>query len=544
MPTLQIEDLLAQAQAELCCNAREEADALWTGVRKGGAPTGTGGSYEGRRAALLADEQVMFRLENLYRSSSGATPLGRRAALWLSLALGQQAAAQSGQRRLLRQAAAVVDSFRGQVGRDRLAADDLRLVAARDPDRGRREQAHVALAGLARSLAPMVRDALAGLAQAWSPDRPGENAVRYWHQPLSPFRLDWGEVDLPAIVEGFLAATDELAGRFAHFATRALGLRSLRPWDLDHAVLQLSRAHDAHFPPADASAGLVRGMRACGLHIDGLPIIPELQPRWWPPELRGLPGVGWTVLAVPGEAALQSGRGDEPAVTRARVRPRTVVVADYLLGSQYGWVQLAKATGAALGVLYGRGGFLAERSAPPRLDPAALIVADLSTEPNWLAGQTSLARSEVSRFLSVGCLRAGLLQTALLRQIAARAALAWGIMANPDLDPAPAAAELLARAGGAGSVDGHTYALDLATLDEPGFWPSVFLCELAAGQARAFLRREHGKLMGDRRTGEFLVEYFWRPGRLLPLGQALRAATGTALDARHIVEELSSAAAF
>jgi hypothetical protein len=351
--------------------------------------------------------------------------------------------------------------------------------------------------------------------------------------------MDWGNVDLPAIAGSFLDATEDLQQRFIHFAGRTLGQRTLRAWDLDYAVLQLSRGFDAHFPAADATAGLVRGMRACGLNIDGLPIIPELQPKWFPPERRGLPAVGWAALAVPGEAAL---RGEGSVTARARIRPRVVVAADYLPGSQYGWVQLAQATGAALGILYGRAGFMAERVLPPQLDPAALIVADLVTEPNWLAGQTSIARSDVLRFLSLGCLRSGLLQTAILRQTAARAAAAWLAMSHPDLDPAPEAARMLARAMGVGGMDAEMSGLDLATLSEPGFWPSVFLCEIAAGQARAFLRREHGKIMGDRRTGEFLVEYFWRPGRMLPIAQALEMATGAKLGPADTAKELERAA--
>jgi hypothetical protein len=534
---LQIEDVIAQAEAELCCLAREESETQWAAVRRGIPPAA--GNIEARRDPLLGDEQVQFRLENLYRGSSGTTSLGRRAALWLSMALRSQVSAQAQHRRKLKQAIALVQSFGGQVGRERLGIQGLRMVMVRDSDRTRREQAYLALAALAKALWPPQREVLAGLSQAWSPARPGAGKVTYWNQPLSPFHMDWGAVDLPSLAARFLDATDELQQRFVHFAARMLGLRSLRAWDLDYAVLQFSRNFDAHFPVADATAGLVRGMRACGLNIDSFPIAPELHPKWFPPERSAVPAVGWATLAVPGEAAL---RGDATVTARARIRPRVVTSADYGPGAQYGWVQLAQATGVALGILYGRGGFLAERSLPPQLDPAALLVSDLVTEPNWLAGQTSIARSEVPRFLYLGCLRAGLLQTVAMRQTAARAAAAWQVMAQPGDDPAQEAARMMARASGVSGIDMNMPGLDLATFAEPGFWPSVFLCELAAGQARAFLRREHGKIMGDRRTGEFLVEYFWRPGRMLSIAQALAMATGGPLDPAHLAAELSHSA--
>jgi hypothetical protein len=146
----------------------------------------------------------------------------------------------------------------------------------------------------------------------------------------------------------------------------------------------------------------------------------------------------------------------------------------------------------------------------------------------------------VPRFLALGCLRSGLLYGVYLRSLAARALISWQLLGDPSLDPPAVAEELLRHATGAESA-GRLCALDLASAVHPAHWASLFLHETASAQVREHLRREHGRIMGDRRTGEMLVECFWRHGQLIPVTDAVRAATGAALSEAGLIAELERA---
>lgn len=532
MPTVELETLLLESESRLCQLSRLRSRELATAARTGIPPEDHDRRPE--TDALLADERILTRLEHAYRHASPESGLHRRSALWLSAALRTRLEVESGQRRAKRQVSALVDSYRGAVGHERRGLDALRLVLRRDAQRARRQQAWRALGELAGLVEPFRRQALAGLSACWSPRR-GPQPVSFWDQPLSPFQLEWGAVDAAGLAERFLERTAGFAERFLHHAGQALGSRAVRAWDLGYAVYELSRRYEAWFPPADATASLSGGMRACGLPIDGLPLDPLLNPKWLPLRHAGWPPVDWAGYPVPGDSAHDA----LPATAAARIRPRVALVADYRAGAQLGWVQLATATGAALAVLFGRGGHLAERWSPPGLDPASLIVADLITEPNWLAGQTAMARSEVPGFLAVGCYRSGLLLAVWVRALAAMALSSWVEMSGHGTAGRPSGGGPLARATGVEDA-GLLRPLDFASLECPAYRVSLFLHELAAAQIRRYLRREHGRIMGDRRTGEFLVECFWRRGALVPLGDAVRAATGDPLGPEALAAELEA----
>ena len=278
-------------------------------------------------------------------------------------------------------------------------------------------------------------------------------------------------------------------------------------------------------------------MRAVGLPVDSLPLRPELSPGWLPLANSGWPAVDWiAVSARPGSTAAWR-EGAKPAPGR----PAIGVAVDPRAGSQWTFAGLANATGVGLGLLHNRGGHLAGRTGALGLTPGAPAVSGLLTEPNYLAGQTSLPRSELPRYLAVGCVRSGLLRTVWLRMVAARAAATWAVMSEPDGAPGPVWAEWLGRATGL-TYESDLFALDTATLAEPCFWPRLFVAELGAGQVLGYLRREHGRLMGDRRTAECLIECFFRHGALAPAARAVELATGEPLGLRSEVEQLRAAA--
>jgi len=530
MPALELEDLLLQSESRLCWLSRVKAAKLARAAKTGVAPDVD--THEAERDAVLADDHVLSRLEHAYNHAAPDTVVHRRSALLLSAALEARLSAESGQRRALRQVSALVDSFRGPVGRERLALDGLRLTLRRDPSRARREQAWNTLAQLARLVEPFQRESLAGLAGSWAPRR-GPEPVSFWDQPLSPFRVEWGHVDLPCIATRFLEETQYLVDRQLHHVARVLRVRSPRAYDLDFGRQALSQRYEARFAPADAAPSIARGMRACGLPIDTLPLDPLVDPKWLPLSHAGWPPVDWATYPIPGEGA----DDETPLVARARVRPRVILVADFRGGSQSGWVELASSTGAGLSVLFGRGGFLAERRSLPGLDPAALIVASLLSEPNWLAGQTAMPRSEMSGYLALGCLRSGVLHGMRSRVLAAMALASWRVLSDPQIDPAQAVIEALAGATGIDDA-GRLWPLDFAVSSHPAYWASLFLNEVAVSQVARYLRREHGRIMGDRRTGEVLVECFWRHGALVTLADAVQSATGEPLGEGSLVIEL------
>jgi len=529
MSSLDLLDLLGQSEAYLARAQRGYGAGIWRAV-KGGSPPDEGAHHD-RIERILADDTVLVRLEAAYRREGIDALVRRRAARWLSAALVSQIDSQTGALARRRQTAALLGSFSGAVGRERLDVDGLRVTLARDNDRGRREQAYRALTGLAQSLLPIVHEGVALAAGAWSKDRPGRDTT-FWRQPLSPFALDWPEMDLPGMVASFLAQTEPLLERFHHLGTRGGGVRSLQPWDWEHAVLQLAAPYERYFPPADHAASLARATRACGLIIDTQPLSLELAPKWLPQANSGWPATDWLAVGMSRES--RAGSGIEAS---RLLRPELGLAVDGRLGSQASLGSLARATGTALGVLLCRAGYLAERRIAGGIDPAAVTLAALLTEPNFLAGQTSMPRSEISSYLAVGSLEAGVLRAVRLRRIAALAAAAWQVVLAPGTDPGPVAAHWLREATGV-TWDGGVAGLDLATLVDLAYWPATFLAELARGQIVGYLRREHGRLMGERRTGECLVECFWRYGGLATSTRAIELATGHALDGTAEAETL------
>ncbi len=541
MATHDLDDLLDELDTSLSQLDRRHNRRLWSAVRGGPVPdVPAHADYQARLDRLLGDEDVAMRLDAAFRREGADRVRRRRSALWLSQAVATQAARQARAGAAVRQNAAIVQTFTAALGRERMGIDGLRSVLEGDPNRSRREQAYLALVGLARSLSTVFRETLAAHAAAWTPRGPGlTSGAGLWRQPLSPFTLEWQETDVAAVADKILRDTLPLLERFQHLAARAAGVRTLRAWDIQYALGRLAEPYERYFPGAGAATAIANGMRACGLPIDSLPLDLELAPRWLPLDQKGWPGRRWSVYPMQRSGAEQrqaTGLEGVPGASRRMARPEVGVAVDPRPGLQEGLLALAHGVGAAVGIIHCRGGFLAEYRYGHRVDVAGAVCGFLVSEANWLAGQTAMPRSEVAGYLAVGCHTAGVIRAMRLREAAARAKAVWLAAGerrrdggDAEADVLEAGAQLLQQAFGV-PFDAEFLALDTAILTDPTVRAALLLRDVAAGQLAVYLRREHGKLMGDRRTGECLVECFWRHGALAPQPAALRLATGTGLD--------------
>ncbi len=570
-PSLELDDLLIELDFGLARLDRGHNRRLWSMVKTGtapGPPSGPGSlaasgsaAHQAQWEKLLAGEDVAMRLDAAFRREGADRARRRRCALWLSLAAATEAKRQAKVESAMRQAGTMTDSFAAAVGRERLGVDALRATLARDRDRGRREQAYLALASLARSMAQLYRDTLQAHSAAWTPRAaapggavaprgdvaPGGAVAAppragLWRQPLSPFVLEWQDVDVAAVADRILRETGPLLERFGHVAARAAGVRTLRAWDIGYAAWRLAEPYDRYFPAADMPTAIANGMRACGLPIDSLPLDLELSPRWLPLELSGWPERRWAVFPMQRSVAQAAGEPGPAGATRRLPRPEVGVAVDSRSGFGAAAVDLALATGAAAGIIHCRGGFLAEYRYGRRADVGSAVAGFIVAEPNWLAGQTTMPRSEIPGYLALGCQAAGLLRAIRLREAAARAKAVWLAVGGggDGPDALEAGADLLGQAYGV-PFEAGLGALDTATLADPAARPADLLSEVAAGQLAGYLRRDHGKLMGDRRTGECLIECFWRHGALAPQPAALELATGAGLDPGPEIDELLQA---
>jgi hypothetical protein len=541
---LDLKDLFERCDRSLAALERQHGASLWRAVR--GGPPPDAALHASRLERLLTDDSILARLEAVYRRESADPGIRRRASLWLSAALSSQAERQAGMARHQRAAGELLASYAGTVGRERPGPDDLRQILCRDASRDRREAAYTSLLRLGASILPSLRDALGELARAWLPSRPfAGQAAGYWTQPLSPFALRWPGIDVPAVAREFLDATAPLLDRFLHLGARSAGVTRLRPWDWDYAQHRMAAGYDRFLPAGDLLASLSRGLRTCGLVIDSQPIHPELAPRWMPPSRSGLPPVEWLTVATMRPSPAMPGQLAQPDLAEAILlagarppRPEVGVAVECRQGTQQASADLARAVGAALGVLLCRAGHLAERLEASSLGPAGAVLAQVTCEPGFLGTHTKMARSDIDTYVAIGCRSSGLLRAVRLRQAAALAATAWQVMLEPGTDPGPVAQDWLRRATGM-SWDASLAGLDLATLGDPAWWPGAFLAELAAGQVAGHLRSEHGRLTGDRRTGECLVECFWRQGAMVPFTSGVRMATGREFSPRAEAQALA-----
>lgn len=524
---LDLSDLFSRLDAQLATIEGQWGSRRWQAVRRGGRPDRQG--YDSALRQVLCDPAALARLEAVYQRESAEPRLRRRAALWLSASRSYEAAERSGLPGFQAAAAGVLDSYRASAGAPALGAGALRQVLFRDPSRARRQAAYAGLARLGGLLSPLVRDALAGLGQAWA--RPGGDSgppSSYWGHPWSPLALGWPGTDLLGIAGQFLEATSPWLERFAHLAQALLGVQRLGPWDWEYAQHLMGRPYDCLLPEADLRATLAQGLRSCGLDPGEQPLWPELAPKWMPLGCAGLPPTGWwAVPVIPPE--------DRPAPTAEMTVGLAV---EGRLGPQMALANLAQAVGSGLGALRCRAGYLAGRQPGLAPTPPGALLALVAFEPPLLAGRAKAGAGDIDTYIVAGCRSAGLLRAMHLRQLAALAATAWQVMLRPGADPGAIGQEWLNRATGM-AWDGAWAGLDLATLEDPGCWPAAFLSELAACQIAGFLTSEHGRLAGDKRTGECLMECFWRHGALVPLAGGVRLATGGALDPRAAVSWLA-----
>lgn len=528
---LETPDLLNAREAELARCELSFGHQLWRAVRGGMPPNPA--AYEDGRDRLLGDDSDLVRLEALYRRDGAEAALRRRAALWLSAAAWHRTLRRARFGALLAQLTPVLFMYRGRVGNQLLDLDALRRSLLVDDDRHRREQAYMSLVALAGETGGLVADMRTSLVRAWEAEAGGGPEPGFWNHPLAAFAPEWPGLNLIELADKYLDRTEPLLGRFRHLAGEALKTSQLRAWDVTFGLHALAARYDHFFADAHQLSSLSTSLRSAGLPTDGVPLAVATQPAWLPMGLSGWPGSDWLAVGMGIGAGRLSdqwsgGRGLSLGIAVGGAR-----------GSQSFGQDLARATGAAFGTWHGRAGHLARRRQAGGLDPAGALLGALTVEPEHLTHHTEMPAGEVSTYRAQGCPRSGLLRAVELRLLAAYAAAAWMLFADPDQDAASVTGSWLSRAAGT-QVDGRLLPLDLATLIDPAHWPLLFVTEIAAGQLAEHLLTEHGKLVGDRRTAECLVECFWRHGMLVPAQRALELATGSTLNLDAEVDALFS----
>jgi|GEM_PF-2406281 len=528
---LESPDLLDAREAELARCELRFGRQLWQAVRGGVLPDYAASEDECGR--LLGDDSDLVRLEALYRREGAEAALRRRAALWLSTAAWHQTRRRANFGALFAQLTAALLMYRGRVGHELLDLDGLRRSLLANDDRHQREQAYLGLVALAGETGELVADMRSGLVTAWATEAGVGAEPGFWKHPLSAFALEWPGLDLIELAGGYLDRTEHLLDRFGHLARELLKVSRLQAWDVAFGLRALAARYDRFFAGAHQSSALSASLHSAGLRTDNVPLAVAAQPAWLPMGLMGWPGRDW--LAV----GMGTGAGHLGGQLPDRRDLSVGIAVGGPQGPQSFGQDLARATGAAFAMWYGRAGHLARRRRAGGLDPAGALLGALMVEPEHLSRHTELPAGEVSTYLAQGCPRSGLLRAIELRFLAAHAATAWTLFAEPDQDAASVAGCWLSRAAGT-PIDGRLLPLDLASLIDPAHWPLLLVTEIAAGQLAAHLLAEHGKLVGDRRTAECLVECFWRHGRLVPAQQALELATGSALDLGAEVAAISS----
>jgi oligoendopeptidase F len=491
---------------------------LWEFYTRGDPPNWD--TLRDEKDRIVTDPSWWNRLVNWSTDKTGEPFLDRQVILWLKYFQRGRIDADKQLRSLHDDLRNHIAGFRGRVNDKYLTVAGLEQILETHSDRSTRYQAFEELSRLSKMLTPKLLEAI---------QRYHVVTQEVIHRDPMDWTLEEEELHHDEI-EDWVRVIDKATAEPARVAieriTETLKYKQLAPWDLLFGLNQQRQLFNGYFEDGNkARETLTATVRQSGL------------------DPKVIASITWDLEDRPSKFGTYSYcfSVDPPYDVRVTVNPRPRP--GFLF-----WQTLFHEGGHALHVAHmGKMPWIfryPKSEGGASCESMATVWQNLLTDPEWLAGYTSLGSSDRKAFLRLGSNLSGAGKTLSLRAKIHRFDFEWtlykafkaGSVSSNDADA------LFWQSyhrwhSGIQQTNLPFFAREILYGTHPIYVQNYFVADLAADQILGAYR-DKATTLWDGGFGSWLQEHFWSPGALRPWRQKLQSATGTDLTPKATIDRV------